>query len=225
MAELTTGTYSTTKLHHPAVVPTRLSEDRHRDVKTLDHLYNGTKGFQIPAAGKTTESIELESAHANMSVTVIGYTEDTDTRADEGFGLAMEHKGLPAWTDFDNKHSRHLDHAESVQSMSQFPEATPAEEGYIHEYSVMRDVSGSTIHLFDSAGNEIVQDGILPIDVDRYIEEVLIPKGGEDPYVRDGNEKTLKLEAVIPIQVEFLNLGVVVTIPPWAIKDVHPGYN
>jgi hypothetical protein len=87
----------------------------------------------------------------------------------------------------------------------------------------MRDLSESTIHLYDSKGNEIVVDGQLPVNVDDILEQLDGNPDFNGPYATTGGE--LLQEVVIPIEIEFLNVGVEVRIAEWAIKGTTPGYN
>ncbi len=224
ITDLTTGTYVDTKMHHRAH-----SEDRHSEVRTQDSLYHGTRGFLL-REGVNPDPIELNSAHVDMIVEVKGYAEaySVPMRGTESTP-SVEHRGLPAWTDFDNKHSKHRDYAESIISMTHYPDSSLGGEDndtHIHRYDVMRDVTGTEIRLFHPDGEEITQAGTdeypaIPLDLDWYIENILEPKGIE-VYDEDGD---LLQEAFIPIEIEFVNGVVEVKIPEWVLKNVTPGYN
>ena len=209
------------KLVHDAIH----SGTGNRVLTSHDHLYYGSlMNIAIPKAGEyTTEPMQMYSSHFDMRVSVIGYTEQTgSTRQGDDVPISIEQTNMPVWIDFENKHSMHDDHSES-EGHSHFPEGAIAEDGkgYIFDYCVLRHVptedDDSDIILRDSRGNEVFR-----LSVTNYLAEY----GGDQGLLRpDGSFNTDLQEQPIAIEIEFLNVGVVVRIPPWAvIPDTTPDF-
>jgi hypothetical protein len=202
------GSVFDSRIMHPASHPEIDTGDQHVD--THDHLYGDNQMLVIPPLAGSTHTFDFRSGHVDMVVEVVGYEEYAATRQGSP-ELELEHRGLPVWTDFGRGISPETEH------ISHHPEVTRIEGGAnIHEYAVMRHLDGSTIHLH-SGGEEI-----FTLDVEEFIQSHLQPDPDfAGPYGDDGE---LLHEALIPIRIEFKAVGIEVTIPTWAIKDVTPEF-
>jgi hypothetical protein len=210
------GTIADTRLYH---------RDSDTAVASHDPLYQGGQMLVVPSSGNTLHTVSMNSSHVDMIVEVKGYNEPPQmraTRADGEIPLSVRHSDLPSWTDFTNAHSkRRPGQGLEREMMTQYPTARIDEDRYVFEYNVMRDISGTMLRLYDSAGEEIVMPG-LPIDVEAYVAQYLVPNPElPGPYDSEGE---LLNEAIIPIEIEFTNVEVLVSIPGWAITPTTPEF-
>jgi hypothetical protein len=176
--------------------------------------------MEIPLTAGTTHTVNLSSGHVEMIVEVVGFDEYAAATRQGSSGLELEHRGLPAYTEFSG--NAIIPREEWV---SHYPASRRDEEEsmYVHEYQVMRDVKDSTIHLYNG------EEEIFSLDVENFVQEHLMP----NPYFPgpyDGNGVLLH-EAYIPIRIEitrpgpgFNNVEFNVTIPDWVLKDVTPEF-
>jgi hypothetical protein len=216
VADLENGNIFDSKIMHPVTHPDIQTGDRRVD--TQDHLYGGDEALEIPQTAGTTHTINLVSGHAEMIVEVFGFEEVYGATTRQGTtGLELEHRGLPAYTDFSG--NAIIPESEWI---SQFPPRRRVAEEversmYTHEYQVMRDVKGSTIHIYNG------DEEVVSIDVEKYVHEKLMPNPNiPGPYDENGN---LLQEAVIPIRIDLLSdVEFTVTIPDWALEDVTPEF-
>ncbi len=204
--DLSVGTVFDTKVMHSVTHPDISTGNRRVD--SHDHLYGGDQTIAIPPNAGTTHTIDFTSSHADM--VVVGY--DSFATRQGSAGLELEHRGLPPYTDFSGNCLVPRD-----EWISHFPNSrSDGGDTYIHEYQVMRDPSGSTIHLSDSSGELFV------LDVERFMAEHLMSNPNvAGPYDQDGN---LLQEASIPIRIEFKGADIDVSIPTWAPNDVTPEF-
>ncbi len=207
---------------HNAVHPD--IETANRQLESHDHLYHGSMmNIAIPKAGEyTTEPIQMNASHFDMSVKVIGYNEQTGpTRQGDDVSISIEHTNMPVWIDFENRHSKHSHFTEDV-AQTHYPKGAIADDsnGYLFEYSVLRHVptedDDSEIILRDSRGNEVYRLSVM-----NYLAEFGEGQGLMRP---DGSFNTDLHEKPIAIEIEFLNIGVEVRIPDWAIVDTTPDF-
>jgi hypothetical protein len=202
------GTASDTRIYHPVSHPGVETGDQRLD--SHDPLYHGAATLNIPIEGQAHETVTMSSSHYDVSITVIGYVDNGTTRSEDGLDLDIEHKELPTWLDFENRHSKHADHA-TKEAGPQHPRGVVAEGNHVFEYNVLRDLSESTIHLYYEDG-EPVLNGDTPLTVDVA------------QFAADNNIDLDRHEVVVPIEIEFKSVGITVTIPSWATEPTDPIY-
>jgi hypothetical protein len=183
----------------------------HPNVKTggavegNDPLYLGRKEIVIPAEYWYKDDVAFRSSHLKVSYTVKDYVNpvaaESATRA-EGF-LELKVKNLLPQTDFTNK--------ANGQKMTYNPvlSLTPEKGEHNAYFNIMRHAKDSDVEfeLVDKATGEVVHTLALADFLNKF------------PQI-----DVTKQEVLIPIVVEFKNIGVTVTIPDWMIHDVTPDY-
>ena len=166
-------------------------------IGSADPLYFGTAAFTAPDGGQQEQTVPFSASHIDVYVEVKGYVDETSVRSSAAPVLEIDN--LPAWTDFENRTS-------PQERLSHFPQAAVERGSYVYRYNVMRDVSGSYLHLYTASGEEL------------YTLEIA-------DFLAEHTEIDLtKQEALLPILIEFRNLEVVVSIPDWAVEDTEPEF-
>lgn len=213
--DMNNGNIFEAKILHGLSHPDTGAGDRHVD--TQDHLYGGDVEMDIPPTAGSTHTINLTSGHVEMIVEVVGFDEYAAALSRQGAstGLRLEHRGVPKYTLFRGV-------IPEGEQISQFPSGrrVPEERMYTHEYEVMRNVKGSTLHLYNG------EEEIYSLDVESFVQNELMPNPNiPGPYDENGD---LLNEAYIPIRIEitdpFDNVGFNVTIPDWVPTEVTPEF-
>ncbi len=194
--------------HDSAIFLNPDSKNSNRTVGN-DSLYLGTKMITIPKDYWYEDDVPFRSSHLKVSYTVKGYakfnsgnTANQQAKSANSL-LNLNVKNLLPQTDFTNKaHGSKT----TYNPILNFNNANGDHEGY---FNIMRHAKDSDVifELSDKATNEVVHT--LPL------AEFL----GKFPQI-----DVTKQEVLIPIEVEFKNIGVTVTIPNWMIQDVTPEY-
>jgi hypothetical protein len=166
------------------------------DVDTHDDLYHGATTLAVTRGVNAERQIDMRSSHIHMVVEVAGYA---GTRAAGDAPVSIEHTNLPAWTDFENRHA-------SDERLSHLPRHNVRDGAWVFDYSVMRNLDGSSIVVRNAAG-----ETIHTVDVGQFL--------ADHPEV----DHTLQ-EALVAIRIEFRSLEVVVTIPEWALEGASPEF-
>ena len=176
-------------------------------VEGNDSLYLGQKMITIPEEYWYKDDVPFRSSHLKVSYTVKGYVDIPEsnqqaTRATESL-LELRVKNLLPKTDFTNR--AHGD------KMTYHPQLTLTPSNAEHKgyFNIMRHAKDSDVEfeLVDKASGEVVHTLMLKDFLEMY------------PQI-----DVTKQEVLIPIIVEFKNIGVTVTIPDWMIQDVTPDY-
>lgn len=174
-------------------------------VEGNDPLYLGILDITIPEDYWYEDDVPFRSSHLKVSYTVKDYVNpvaaESATRA-EGF-LELKVKNLLPQTDFTNK--------ANGQKMTYNPvlSLTPEKGEHNAYFNIMRHAKDSDVEfeLVDKATGEVVHTLALADFLNKF------------PQI-----DVTKQEVLIPIVVEFKNIGVTVTIPDWMIHDVTPDY-
>lgn len=189
--------YSKIIFHHP-------NAERGGVVEGNDSLYLGAKDIVIPSDYWYEDDVPFRSSHLKVSYTVKGYVnpEAKSTRAGEGY-LELRVNNLLPQTDFNNRA-----HGEK---MTYDPVLTiqPGNGDHTGYFNIMRHAKDSDVEfeLVDKASQKVVHTLALKDFLEKF------------PQI-----DVTKQEVLIPIIVEFKNIGVTVTIPEWMIHDVTPDY-
>ena len=198
VTNLSSSNMSQIQFHHPKA-------DDGGVVEGNDSLYLGQKTFTIPSTYWYEDDVPFRSSHLKVSYTVKDYVNpaaaESATRA-EGF-LELKVKNLLPQTDFTNK--------ANGQKMTYNPvlSLTPEKGEHNAYFNIMRHAKDSDVEfeLVDKATGEVVHTLALADFLNKF------------PQI-----DVTKQEVLIPIVVEFKNIGVTVTIPDWMIHDVTPDY-
>ena len=174
-------------------------------VEGNDSLYLGQKTFTVPADYWYEDDVPFRSSHLKVSYTVKDYVNpaaSASTRAGNGY-LELRVKNLLPQTDFNNR--AHGEKMTYDPVLSLIPEKGE-HRGY---FNIMRHAKDSDVEfeLVDKASGEVVHTLLLKDFLEKF------------PQI-----DVTKQEVLIPIVVEFKNIGVTVTIPDWMIHDVTPDY-
>lgn len=174
-------------------------------VEGNDSLYLGQKTFTVPADYWYEDDVPFRSSHLKVSYTVKDYVNpaaSASTRAGNGY-LELRVKNLLPKTDFNNR--VHGEKMTYDPVLSLIPEKGE-HRGY---FNIMRHAADSDVEfeLVDKASGEVVHTLLLKDFLEKF------------PQI-----DVTKQEVLIPIVVEFKNIGVTVTIPDWMIHDVTPDY-
>ena len=198
VTNLSSSDMSQIQFHHPKA-------DEGGVVEGNDSLYLGQKMFTIPSNYWYEDDVPFRSSHLKVSYTVKDYVNpvaaESATRAD-GF-LTLKVKNLLPQTDFTNKANGNKMTYDPVLSL------TPEKGEHNAYFNIMRHAKDSDVEfeLIDKATGEVVHTLALADFLNKF------------PQI-----DVTKQEVLIPIVVEFKNIGVTVTIPDWMIHDVTPDY-
>lgn len=173
-----------------------------------DSLYLGTKMITIPKDYWYEDDVPFRSSHLKVSYTVKGFVNPNPSKAADGTKaqnsmLELSVKNLLPQTDFTNKaHGNKT----TYNPILNFNNTNGDHYGY---FNIMRHTKDSDVvfELKEKATEEIVHT--LPLA--DFLEKF--------PQI-----DVSKQEVLIPIIVEFKNIGVTVTIPDWLIQNITPGY-
>lgn len=177
-------------------------------VEGNDPLYLGILDITIPEDYWYEDDVPFRSSHLKVSYTVKGYVnpnaapEASASRAGSGY-LELRVKNLLPQTDFENRaHGQKVTYNPSLSLNMENGD----HEGY---FNIMRHAkdADAEFELVDKASGEVVHTLTLADFLAEFTQV----------------DVTLQ-EVLIPIVVEFKNIGVTVTIPDWMINDVKPGY-
>lgn len=173
-------------------------------VEGNDSLYLGSKMITIPADDWYKDDIPFRSSHLKVSYTVKGYADAADAQSTRAESLlTLRVKNLLPQTDFNNRA-----HGEK---MTYNPDLTlnPSNAEHKGYFNIKRHAADSDVEfeLVDKASGEVVHTLMLKDFLEKF------------PQI-----DVTKQEVLIPIVVEFKNIGVTVTIPDWMIHDVTPDY-
>ena len=200
-----TETYNTSAADMSQITLSHPNAATNGVVEGNDSLYLGQKTITIPADYWYEDDVPFRSSHLKVSYTVKGYVNPdamVDTRASEGY-LELRVKNLLPMTDFNNRA-----HGDKI---TYHPELLlQARDGDHYGYfNIMRHTKDSEVEfeLVDKASGEVVHTLLLKDFLEKF------------PQI-----DVSKQEVLIPIVVEFKNIGVTVTIPEWMIQDVTPNY-
>ena len=172
-------------------------------VEGNDSLYLGSTEIVIPEDYWYEDEVPFRSSHLKVSYTVEGYVkggaEANATRAASLLELRV--KNLLPQTDFENRA-----HGDKI---TYNPEITIKNGNHVAYFNIMRHAKDSDVEfeLVDKASQEVVHT----LKLKDFLEQF--------PQI-----DVTKQEVLIPIVVEFKNIGVTVTIPDWMIHDVTPDY-
>ncbi|MBQ3212942.1 MAG: FimB/Mfa2 family fimbrial subunit [Alistipes sp.] len=176
-------------------------------VEGNDSLYLGAKDIVIPSDYWYEDDVPFRSSHLKVSYTVKGYVNPATeaasaTRAGSGY-LELRVKNLLPQTDFNNR--AHGDKI-TYNPVLELNTKNGDHEGY---FNIMRHAKDSDVEfeLIDKASQEVVHTLALKDFLNEFTQI-----------------DVTKQEVLIPIVVEFKNIGVTVTIPDWMINDVTPDY-
>ena len=166
-----------------------------------DSLYLGQKTITIPSDYWYEDDVPFRSSHLKVSYTVIGYVDAQPTRVESLLELRVNN--LLPQTDFNNR--AHGEKTTYEPTLTLNPKEGK-HEGY---FNIMRHTKDSDVEfeLVDKASQEVVHTLKL-----------------KDFLAKFPQVDVSKQEVLIPIIVEFKNIGVTVTIPDWMIHDVTPDY-
>ena len=175
-------------------------------VEGNDSLYLGSKNIVIPEDYWYKDEVPFRSSHLKVSYTVKGYVDAGGDNAQSTRAaslLELRVKNLLPQTDFENRA-----HGEEIMYN---PELTlnPSNAEHKGYFNIMRHAKNSEVEfeLVDKATQEVVHTLMLKDFLEKF------------PQI-----DVTKQEVLIPIVVEFKNIGVTVTIPDWMIHDVTPDY-
>lgn len=199
-----TETYNTSATDMSQITFSHPNVERGGVVEGNDSLYLGQKTIVIPDSYWYEDDVPFRSSHLKVSYTVKGYVnpQAEASRASSGY-LDLRVKNLLPKTDFTNR--AHGD------KMTYNPELTiqPGNGDHYGYFNIMRHAKNSDVEfeLVDKASGEVVHTLALKDFLEKF------------PQI-----DVTKQEVLIPIIVEFKNIGVTVTIPDWMIHDVTPDY-
>ena len=201
VTNLSSTSMSEIQFHHPKA-------DEGGKVEGNDSLYLGQKMITIPSDYWYEDDVPFRSSHLKVSFTVKNYLNPSAPSAAEsatraGASLDLRVKNLLPQTDFTNK--------ANGQKMTYDPVLTlkPEKGEHYGYFNIMRHAKDSDVEfeLVDKATGEVVHTLLLADFLNQF------------PQI-----DVSKQEVLIPIIVEFKNIGVTVTIPDWMIHDVTPDY-
>ena len=200
-----TETYNTSAADMSQITFSHPNASTNGVVEGNDSLSLGQKTITIPADYWYEDDVPFRSSHLKVSYTVKGYVNPdamSGTRASEGY-LELRVKNLLPKTDFNN-------HAHG-NKITYHPELRlQAGDGDHYGYfNIMRHTKDSDVEfeLVDKASGDVVHTLLLKDFLEKFSQI-----------------DVSKQEVLIPIVVEFKNIGVTVTIPEWMIQDVTPDY-
>lgn len=173
-----------------------------------DSLYLGSKRVVIPEdAWYFRETVRMYSSHHKVSYTVKGYYPDELTRA--GSYLDLRVKNLAPQSSFDQAHAQNLGHGEKVDYAPEF-EWNSENGDHVARFNIMRHEADNSVEfeLVDKATGTVLHTLALKDFLAEYEEYIDVTKQ----------------EVLIPIVVEFKNVGITVTIADWVVNDVTPGF-
>ncbi len=187
---------SETYFRHPNV-PNGLVEGN-------DSLYLGKKSITIPSDYWYEDDVPFRSSHLKVSYTVKGYPpiKTQATRA-EGI-LELRVKNLMPQTDFNNRaHGDKMTYDPTIVYQ-------PKTGEHIGYFNIMRHSADCDVEfeLVNKVTGEVIHTLLL-----------------KDFLARFPQIDVTKQEVLIPIVVEFKNIGIFVTIPEWMIHNVNPDYD
>ena len=175
-------------------------------VESNDPLYLGILDITIPSDYWYEDDVPFRSSHLKVSYTVKGYVNpnaaQASSRAGDGY-LELRVKNLLPQTDFNNRAHGDKVTYDPVLGLNM---ENGDHEGY---FNIMRHAKDSDVEfeLVDKASGEVVHTLALA------------------DFLKEFTQIDVAMqEVLIPIVVEFKNIGVTVTIPDWMINDVKPGY-
>ncbi|MBE6225819.1 MAG: hypothetical protein E7121_01840 [Bacteroidales bacterium] len=169
-----------------------------------DSLYLGTKMITIPEDYWYEDDVPFRSSHLKVSYTVIGYVDAAEENVKSSNSiLELKVKNLLPQTDFTNKA-----HGNKT-TYNPVLEVEKNTGNHIGRFNIMRHAKDSDVvfELADKKTGEVVHTLALADFLNKY------------PQI-----DVSKQEVLIPIVVEFKNIGVTVTIPDWMVNDVTPDY-
>ncbi|MBE6219977.1 MAG: hypothetical protein E7126_08090 [Rikenellaceae bacterium] len=181
-----------------------------REVEGNDSLYLGSKLIEIDENEVYFKDVvRFYSSHLKVSYTVEGYVpEEGETRANDGY-FDLRVRNLKSQTAFDQAHDKNLAEGKEVNYM---PELKLNPENGNHEayFHIMRHPADCDVvfDLYKAGTDEVIHTLNLKDFLATYSEVIDVTKQ----------------EVLIPIQVEFKNIGVEVTIPNWIVEDLKPGF-
>lgn len=185
------------QFHHP-------NADNGGKVEGNDSLYLGQKTITIPSTYWYEDNVPFQSSHLKVSYTVKSYvnlTAASTTRAD-GF-LELRVKNLLPLTDFNN--------VANGTKITYNPALAyePSKSEHNAYFNIMRHAKDADVEfeLVDKSTGEVVHTLKLADFLNEFSQI-----------------DVTKQEVLIPIIVEFKNIGVDVTIPDWMIHNVTPDY-
>ena len=168
-------------------------------VEGNDSLYLGQKDIVIPSDYWYEADVKFYSSHLKVSYTVEDYTDGGQLTAPL---VDLRVKNLLPATDFTNR--------VVGQKMTYNPKMTINAEGDHESYfNIMRHDSSSDVEF------ELVEKSSGQVLHTLKLKDFL----AEFPQV-----DVTKQEVLIPIIVQFKNVGVTVTVPDWLIVNVTPGF-
>lgn len=178
-----------------------------REVEGNDSLYLGSKLIEIDENEVYFKDVvRFYSSHLKVSYTVVGY--GNETRAEDSV-LELRVKNLKHRTAFDQAHDNNLAEGDKV---TYNPTLTFNTENGNHEayFHIMRHPADCDVvfDLYKAGTDEVIHTLNLKDFLANYSEVIDVTKQ----------------EVLIPIQVEFKNIGVEVTIPNWIVEDLKPGF-
>ncbi|MBQ8863713.1 MAG: FimB/Mfa2 family fimbrial subunit [Rikenellaceae bacterium] len=171
-------------------------------VQSNDSLYLGSKEIVIPESYWYHDTVRFYSSHLKVSYTVRDYVNPNATRAAQGY-LDLRIKNLLPQTDFTNRA-----HGELMTYNPAFKFNT-SNGDHTTYLNIMRHSADCNVEfeLVDRASGEVVHTLLLA------------------DFLRDFPQiDVTKQEVLIPILLEFKNIGVNVTINDWTVEDVTPGF-
>lgn len=169
-------------------------------VEGNDPLYLGQLEFTVPINYWCEEDVPFRSSHLKVTYTVEDYVENGSV----GNGLFdLRVNNLLPETDFTNRaHGDKMTYNPAL--------AINADGDHEGAFNIMRHAKDSDVTF------ELVK---------KSTGEVLHTLTLADFLVQYPQIDVSKQEVLIPIVLQFKNLGVTVTIPDWLIVDVEPDYN
>ena len=173
-------------------------------VEGNDPLYLGILDITIPEDYWYEDDVPFRSSHLKVSYTVKGYVDAGGDNAQSTRAaslLELRVKNLLPQTDFENRA-----HGDEIMYNPELVIKNGNHEGY---FNIMRHAKNSEVEfeLVDKATQEVVHTLMLKDFLEKF------------PQI-----DVTKQEVLIPIVVEFKNIGVTVNIPDWMIHDVTPDY-
>ena len=188
---------SDVQFHHP-------NANNGGKVEGNDSLYLGQKMITIPSTYWYEDDVPFQSSHLKVSYTVKSYvnpTAESTTRAD-GF-LELRVKNLLPQTDFNN--------VANGTKITYNPALAydPSKSEHNGYFNIMRHSKDADVEfeLVDKSTGKVVHTLKLADFLNEFTQI-----------------DVTKQEVLIPIIVEFKNIGVDVTIPDWMIHNVTPDY-
>ena len=168
-------------------------------VEGNDSLYLGQKDILIPEDYWYEENVPFRSSHLKVSYTVEDYTDGGQMKESL---LDLRVKNLLPQTDFTNQ--------VGGEKMTYNPTMEINAKGDHYSYfNIMRHDATSDVEF------ELVE---------RSSGEVLHTLKLKDFLAEFPQVDVTKQEVLIPIIVQFKNVGVTVTVPDWLIVNVTPGF-